>query len=91
MSLLPTLTLTLSLAAISRASPVCGLRPVRAARCVFSKAIHPGMVTFVPSATDFETTEKNASTTPLTAAWLWPDSDATAATSSVRFSDLSAM
>ena len=31
------------------------------------------------------------STTVLTAAWLWPDSAATAATNSVRFSDLSAM
>ena len=48
----PALTLTESLAAISMASPVCGLRPVRAARCVFSKAIQPGIVTFVPSATD---------------------------------------
>ena len=29
-------------------APVCGLRPVRAARCVRSTASHPGMETLVP-------------------------------------------
>src|ERR1700712_165752 len=72
-------------------SPVAGLRPSRAARCVRSTASHPGMLTLVPSPTDLASTPNSASTTPDTAAWLWPDSAATAATRSFLLSDLSAM
>src|ERR1700712_67452 len=90
-SLLPAETFTPLLAAIWMVAPVAGLRPARAARCVCSNAIQPGMATLVPSPTDFATTEKKASTTPETAAWLWPDSAAMAATRSFLLSDLSAM
>ena len=40
----------------------------------------------MPEATDFETTLKNSSTTPLTTAWLWPEAAAIAATRSVLLS-----
>src|SRR5664279_4870168 len=72
-------------------APVAGLRPSRAARCVRSTLGHPGMLTLVPSPTDFARTAKSESTTPETAAWLWPESAATAATRSFLFSVLSAM
>src|ERR1700722_18362719 len=72
-------------------APVCGLRPVRAARWVRLTASQPGIVTLVPSFTVRDSVENRPSITALTAAWFWPDSAAIAATSSVRFSDLSAM
>jgi len=85
-SLLPAETFTPLLAAIWIVAPVAGLRPARAARCVCSNEIQPGIETLVPDATDLATMLKNASTTPPTAAWLWPDSAATAATRSVLLS-----
>src|SRR5688572_15778812 len=72
-------------------SPVEGLRPVRAARCVRSTASHPGIETLVPSPTEVAMVLNSESRTLLTTAWLWPEPAAMAATSSVRLSDLSAM
>src|SRR6478736_3195545 len=66
-------------------SPVCGLRPVRAARSVRSTASQPGMVIFSPAATEVSKTSNSASSTELTAAWLVPALPATSATSSLRF------
>src|SRR5690606_9496950 len=82
-SLEPALTLTPFDAAIWMVSPVAGLRPARAARWVFSNDSQPGMLTFVPLPTCSATTEKNASTTLPTAAWLSPVSAAIAATRSL--------
>src|SRR4051794_16595332 len=84
-SLEPAVSLTLWPAAIWMVSPVCGLRPVRAARSVRSTASQPGMVIFSPAATEVSKTSNSASRTELTAAWLVPALPATSATSSLRF------
>src|SRR3954452_18314705 len=84
-SLEPAVSLTLWPAAIWMVSPVCGLRPVRAARSVRSTASQPGMVIFSPAATEDSKTSNSASSTELTAAWLVPALPATSATSSLRF------
>src|SRR3954447_23951688 len=84
-SLEPAVSLTLWPAAIWMVSPVCGLRPVRAARSVRSTASQPGMVIFSPAATEVSKTSNSASSTELTAAWLVPALPATSATSSLRF------
>src|SRR5699024_9128182 len=72
-------------AGISIASPVRGLRPVRAARLVRSTENQPGMVIFSPLETCEAKTSNTASSTPLTAVAELPDFSATAATSSLRF------
>jgi hypothetical protein len=81
----PAVTLTRLPAGIWISAPVCGLRPVRAAVSVCSKAIQPGIETLPPLATVSATVVNSASTTLPTVAWLWPVEAAMAATSSVLF------
>ncbi len=68
----PAVTLTRLPAAILISSPVCGLRPVRAAVATCSNERKPGIVTFSPLATASETAENRPSTTRPTVAWLSP-------------------
>src|SRR5699024_9847250 len=67
------------------ASPVRGLRPVRAARLVRSTENQPGLVIFSPLDTCEAKTSTTASSTPLSAVAELPDFAGTAATSSLRF------
>src|SRR5581483_9834409 len=63
-SLEPTVTLATFVAAIWTVSPVCGLRPVRAARCDCSNVRYPGIVSFSPPlATTCVTSSKKALST----------------------------
>src|SRR5581483_7629739 len=64
LSLEPTVTLATFVAAIWTGSPVCGLRPVRAARCDCSNVRYPGIVSFSPPlATTCVTSSKKALST----------------------------
>ena len=81
----PAVSLTEWPAGIWIASPVCGLRPVRAARSVRSTANQPGIDTFSPLEIWSTKTSNTASRTPLTATWEFSVFAATAATSSLRF------
>src|SRR5690606_7225495 len=67
-------------------SPVCGLRAVRAARCVRSKVRKPGTVTFSsPLETTSPTTSANAASTASASLRVTSARSASAATSSLRF------
>src|SRR5581483_5204822 len=70
LSLEPTVTFGTLVAGMFTGSPVCGFRPVRAARCARSKVRYPGIVSFSPPlATTCVTSSKKAVSTRSTSAW----------------------
>lgn len=84
-SALPALNAATRDAAISIASPVCGLRPVRAPRSRTSNVPNPGTATGSPAARPAATASSTASTASPAAERLNPVLSATAATSSLLF------
>src|SRR6476620_5937570 len=84
LSLEPAVTLTALAAGTWIVSPVCGLRPVRAARRVRSNDRNPGRVSFsLPAETTLETSSSKPFSTFSTSALATPDFSEIAATSSV--------
>src|SRR5690606_20009916 len=80
LSLEPALNAGALLAAIWSSAPVCGLRPVRAARSRTSKVPKPGNETLLPLASSAPMASRTALTTLSAAACVMPASRATAST-----------
>ena len=72
-------------ALIFTASPVRGLRPIRALRAVDSNTPKPATATLSPFATAFFVSSRNASTMSVTSFLLWPRRSATLSIKSALF------